>query len=545
MDKTRNKRDEDGRDEPAPGDAAGSFSDLNRALAMTIDSADGWDSWDQPPRAVDPLLKQVAQVNDVPAPLQPGDLLVESFELVEKLGEGGMGQVWRARDVRLGRYVAIKVMLPQHSASMPGERLARIFEREARATARLNHPNIVTVYHVDRHDEMPFLVMEEVRGEVLDDRLMSGALPVAEALALACQITRALDHAHRKGIVHRDLKPLNVIVNEEGQAKVLDFGLAALDVNRSSVLSVMQMKASEARDMLGESPLQAGTMAYMSPEQWQGLPQDSRADIWALGVSLFEMLTGQLPYPTGLAAISGMPRPALRDLDPRIPEGLEPIIARCLEVDLEARYLTAAELLEALEAVARDVLGEHPSGLHRAGPPLSSGHLGGRAAEESEAPEAVTLDALPAAPARDPRWFGLVAGFGAVALILALGAVAVWMFDEGAATREPVVTERLTPPRADEAASAAPDPEPSEIEPVEDAPEEPAPEQRGITAAVVEARGAVDQAVGDGAARAYSPPVRGAGRRRVAPPARGGGGGRSGGGLDEKLKRELDEMNNR
>src|SRR5262245_32220639 len=219
-------------------------------------------------------------------PLSAGKRL-GSYEIVASVGAGGMGEVYRARDTTLGREVAIKT-LPSALAKEP-DRLAR-FEREAKLLATLNHPHIAVVYGLDEHEGTKFIAMELVEGETLD-RKLQGALPAVEALKLALQIAEALEAAHEKGVVHRDLKPANVMVTPNGQVKVLDFGLAkAFSGDPNSTMVANSPALSLAMTQQG---FILGTAGYMSPEQASGQATDQRADIWAFGVVLFELLTGK------------------------------------------------------------------------------------------------------------------------------------------------------------------------------------------------------------------------------------------------------------
>ena len=210
------------------------------------------------------------------------------YEITDKLGQGGMGSVWLAQDAKLGRHVAIKT-LPEEFAK-DEERLAR-FEREAKLLASLNHPNIATIHGLEEDNGTCFLVLELVEGDTLADRLKRGAIPVEEALQLALQIAEALETAHEKGVIHRDLKPANIKVTPEGKIKVLDFGLAkafqgdGADVNLSQS-PTLSMAATQQGVILG-------TAAYMSPEQARGQEVDKRADVWAFGCVLYEMLAGR------------------------------------------------------------------------------------------------------------------------------------------------------------------------------------------------------------------------------------------------------------
>src|SRR5262245_61256079 len=226
-------------------------------------------------------------------PLAPGSRL-GPYEVVSPLGAGGMGEVFRARDSRLGRDVAIKI-LPSHLATSPEVR-AR-FEREAKTASSLNHPHICVVYDVGREGDTDYLVMELVDGETLAARLARGPLPVAEVLRLGIQIADALEKAHRAGVVHRDLKPGNVMLTRSG-AKLMDFGLARAtglaSAGSSSILGVSQ-SPTIAQPLTGEGTI-VGTFQYMAPEQLEGREADARSDLWSFGCVLYEMTTGQRAF---------------------------------------------------------------------------------------------------------------------------------------------------------------------------------------------------------------------------------------------------------
>ncbi len=287
-------------------------------------------------------------------PLVPGARL-GPYEIVAAIGAGGMGEVYRARDTRLDRDVAIKV-LPDLFASDP-ERLAR-FEREAKTLAALNHPNIAHLHGLEESGVVRALVMEFVDGEELAGRLSRGPIPLFDALSLAKQVAEALEAAHEQGIIHRDLKPANIKVREDGTVKVLDFGLAkALDVpSGGSAVDAMNSPTLTLRaTQLG---VILGTAAYMSPEQARGVPADRRADLWAFGVVLWEMLTGRRLFDgatvsDSLAAVLKT-EPDVTALPPETPAQVRRLLNRCLEKDRKRRLSDAAtariEIEEALAA---------------------------------------------------------------------------------------------------------------------------------------------------------------------------------------------------
>jgi TolB-like protein len=268
--------------------------------------------------------------------LTPGRTL-GAYDVLSLLGSGGMGEVYRAHDSRLKRDIALKVL----QLDSPDARVR--FEREARAVAALNHPNIVTIHSVEEVDGIPFLTMELVEGEPLSAHISPGGMPLGTVLDLAIPIAEALCAAHRKGIIHRDLKPGNVMTTAEGQVKILDFGLAkALSASPSDVLTVDQTRAG----------ITLGTIAYLSPEQARGEVVDQRSDLFSFGVVLFEMASGQRPFAgetdlAVLAAILDRQAPAIGGAH----ANLDPIIARALAKKLSLRYQRAEDLLADLRAL--------------------------------------------------------------------------------------------------------------------------------------------------------------------------------------------------
>jgi serine/threonine-protein kinase len=326
------------------------------------------------------------------------------YEITGSLGKGGMGEVWRARDTKLGREVAIKT-LPRDLAK-DADRLIR-FEREAKALAALNHANIAAVYGLDEHEGTRFVAMELVEGETLAKRLEGGAPPVEDVLRLGLQIAQALEAAHEKGIVHRDLKPANVMVTSQGQVKVLDFGLAKAFAGDPNAATPAHSPALSLA--MTQQGLILGTAAYMSPEQASGQATDQRADVWAFGIVLFEMLSG-LPVFTGESVphiLAGVLR-----ADPewnRLPKNLHPrlrmLLERCLEKKPRDRYHSIADARVDIEKVLADPTGAKHS------------------------------QAIPAAQAAAPHWPWLAGGLAAAVA----AAIAVWLLKPGPVVEPPPV----------------------------------------------------------------------------------------------------------
>jgi len=277
------------------------------------------------------------------------------YEIVAPLGAGGMGEVYRARDTRLGRDVAIKI-LPASFASDP-ERLRR-FEQEARAVAALNHPNILAVHDIGTEDGAPFLVTELLEGETVRDRVRGGALPVRKALDIAVQAAHGVAAAHEKGIVHRDLKPANIFVTSDGRVKLLDFGLAKLIQPGPSGLSETQSPTRTAEPLAQTTAgVVLGTVGYMSPEQVRGKPADARSDIFALGTILYEMLSGQRAFEKDssadtMAAILKEEPPELGGEGKKSPPGVDRIVRHCLEKNPAERFQSARDLAFHLESLS-------------------------------------------------------------------------------------------------------------------------------------------------------------------------------------------------
>ncbi len=321
---------------------------------------------------------------------------VSHYRILEKLGGGGMGVVYKAEDTRLGRAVALK-FLPDEVAS-DRQALER-FQREARAASALNHPNICTIHDIDEHDGKPFIAMELLEGETLKHRIAGRPMTTEQVAQVGLQIADALEAAHARGIVHRDIKPANVFLTERDQVKVLDFGLAKL---------LRPAGDDSATESLTQAGATLGTLPYMAPEQLQGERVDARADLYALGTVLYEMATGQRPFREELATrladeiLHKAPTPPRR-LNPDLPEPLEATILKCLEKDRENRYQSARALMADLR-------------------PLT-------------APTATTATPQPVAR---PRWLTPAA---AVALILVVAAVATLLWKRGSSGPAPAAAK--------------------------------------------------------------------------------------------------------
>lgn len=275
---------------------------------------------------------------------------IGAYEITALIGAGGMGEVFRARDARLNRDVAIKVLPPAFTGDV--ERLGR-FEQEARAAAALTHPNILAVYDVGRHDGTPYIVGELLDGETLRERLAGGPLPARKAIEYATQLARGLAAAHERGVVHRDLKPENVFITVDDRVKILDFGLAKLTEPEAAFAGASALPTTP-HTVPGAI---LGTVGYMAPEQARGLPADYRSDIFAFGAVLYELLTGARAFggKTAMDTMTAILRedpPALPMTERHIPAGLERIVARCLEKAPAGRFKSTDDLAFALEGLS-------------------------------------------------------------------------------------------------------------------------------------------------------------------------------------------------
>ena len=380
---------------------------------------------------------------------------VSHYRVLEALGAGGMGIVYKAEDIKLGRMVALKFLPADRTHDRA---TTERFLREARAASSLNHPHICTIYEVDEHEGSPFLAMELLEGRTLDRRIDGRPLEMGILLRLAQQIADGLDAAHARGVLHRDVKPANIFVTDRDQAKLLDFGLAKLTHDALGGGSVTQQPTALLSTRAGTA---MGTVAYMSPEQARGEDLDARSDVFSFGVVLYEMATGQQTFQGGTTALvfdailNRDPRAPI-ELNANVPVALERVIARALDKDRGTRYPSVAEMRDDLQRIAREresaldlvpaTSGRVPAASRSSWPSATAMTPAVPVAAAPAAPTAVAAPPAPVKTARERRQRWLLLAPAVTTLVLAAVVFSRWMDGGNAPDPAPATTATTTTP---------------------------------------------------------------------------------------------------